>query len=211
VMEAVACGVEIDLLAVRDGFDFEAPAARRVTLGSAAFQAASQTVSPQGVLAVGRHHEAGLSEAVEAARGADWPLLVLDGIQDPGNVGTICRTAAAAGCPAIVVLEAGADPLGAKAIRASAGNVFRLRVARGVWADLAPFGGYGAVARGGAPPSEMRLGGAQLLALGSEARGLRRSDLVPVTIPLAPGVESLNVAAAAAVLLFEVRRRKVAA
>ena len=69
---------------------------------------------------------------------------MLDRVQDPGNVGAICRTAAAAGAPALVVLEGCADPFGAKAIRASAGNVFRLVVAQARWEDLAGLDAYGA-------------------------------------------------------------------
>jgi tRNA G18 (ribose-2'-O)-methylase SpoU len=68
--------------------------------------------------------------------------------------------------------------------------------------------GYGASAGGGVPLWEAELERAQLLALGGEVRGLRRTDLDPVTIPMAPGVESLNVGAAAAILLFEVLRRR---
>jgi TrmH family RNA methyltransferase len=104
------------------------------------------------------------------------------------------------------VLE-GADPLGPKAVRASAGCVFRLKVARGSWADLGGLTGYGASAGVGVPFDEAELERAELLALGGEVRGLRRTDLNPVTIPMAPGVESLNVAAAGAILLFQLRRR----
>jgi len=207
VAEAVACGVRLEVLVLRDGVRFEAPADRVVTLGERAFGAASQTVTPQGVLAIARRDEVPMPIALAAARAAGWPLVVLDGLQDPGNVGTVCRTAAAAGAPAVAVLAGCADPLGAKAVRASAGTVLRLAVARGTWRDLAGVGGFGAAASGGRPYHQANLPGAALLAFGSEAHGLRRNDLELVTIPMAPGVDSLNVAAAAAILLFEVRRR----
>jgi TrmH family RNA methyltransferase len=207
VTEAVTCGVELELLAVREGVDFDVPVRQRLVLATHVFDAVSSTVTPQGVLAIGRYSEVPVKQAQQAAQRACWPLVVLDGIQDPGNVGTICRTAVAAGAPAVVILEDSADPLGAKAVRASAGNVFRLQIARGGWGDLERLEGYGAVASGGIAPEAMDLGRAHLLALGGEVRGLRRLDLQPVTIPLAAGVESLNVAAAAAVLLFEVRRK----
>ncbi|HYW24510.1 MAG TPA: TrmH family RNA methyltransferase [Terriglobales bacterium] len=209
VAEAVACGVRLEVLVLRDGVRFEAAADRVVVLGERAFSSASQTVTPQGVLAIARRDEVPMWAALAAARAAAWPLVVLDGLQDPGNVGTICRTAAAAGAPAVAVLDGSADPYGAKAVRASAGAVLRLAVARGGWADLDGVAGCGAAASGGRPYDEADLPAAGLLALGSEARGLRRKDLELVTIPMAPGVESLNVAAAAAVLLFEVRRRLV--
>jgi TrmH family RNA methyltransferase len=211
VAEAAACGVHLGLLATREGVEPPGVRAdRRVTLSDRAFSAASQTVTPLGVLAVARWSERTVPEALAAARSGGWPLLVLDGVQDPGNVGAICRTAAAAGAPALAVLEGGADPFGSKAVRASAGHVFRLAVARGGWAQLAGLRGYGAVAAGGVAPEWADLAAAELVALGGETHGLSTRSLEPLTIPMAAGVESLNVAAAAAVLLFDVRRRLAA-
>ena len=210
VREAADAGVWLELLAVREGDRFEAPADRTVVLAERVFNAISQTVTPQGVLAVARVAERPFGEALGAAREAGWPLLVLDGVQDPGNVGTICRTAAAAGAPALAVMAGSADPFGPKAVRASAGDVFRLLVARAVEADLDGLRAFGAAARGGALLDSAPLELADALVLGSEAHGLSRIGLELVTIPLASGVESLNVAAAAAVLLFEIRRRKTA-
>ena len=207
VAEARAAGLEIEVLAVREGekapFHFE----RRITLSERAFKAASQTVTPQGVLAIGRVAESSPADAIAAAHRNRWPLIVLDGVQDPGNVGAICRTAAAAGAPALAALPGTADPYGAKAVRASAGNVFRLVVARGRWRDLEALDGYGAASAGGAPLSEAPIESAGMVVLGSEAHGLSRGDLKLVTVPLTEGVESLNVAAAAALILFEIRRR----
>jgi TrmH family RNA methyltransferase len=185
-------------------------AERRVTLSPGVFRSVSQTVTPQGVLAIARVHESIASDAIAAARAQRWPLVVLDRVQDPGNVGAICRTAAAAGAPALAVLDGCADPFGAKAVRASAGNVFRLTVARATWSDLEGLDGYGAAAAGGAPLAESPIENAGMIVLGSEAHGLSQADLKLVTIPVSEGVESLNVAAAAALLLFEVRRRRAA-
>jgi TrmH family RNA methyltransferase len=207
VAEAAACGVRLEVLALREGVRCDVSADRVVTLGERAFAALSQTVSPQGVLAIARRDEVPVEEALAAARAARWPLVVLDGVQDPGNVGTVCRTAAAAGAPAVAVLDGCADPLGPKAVRASAGTVLRLAVARARWADLAGVPGCGAAATGGSPYHSADVHTAGLLALGGETHGLRRHDLQLVTIPMAPGVDSLNVAAAAAILLYEVRRR----
>ncbi len=207
IAEARAAGLVLDLVAVREGEEVDAPAAQRVTLTRGIFRTVSQTVTPQGVIAVGRIKESELADAIAAARAARWPLVVLDRVQDPGNVGAICRTAAAAGAPALVVLEGSADPYGAKAVRASAGNVFRLKVARGGWNDLEGLDGYGAAAAGGAPLPEAPIESADMIVLGSETHGLSRSDLKLVTVRLSEGVESLNVAAAAALILFEIRRR----
>ena len=103
-----------------------------------------------------------------------------------------------------------ADAFGAKSVRASAGNVFRLTVARVGWKDLSALEGYGASAAGGAPLAESPIENAGMIVLGSEAHGLSNPNLKLVTIPLSDRVESLNVAAAAAVILFEIRRRMAA-
>lgn len=210
VEEALASGIRLDVLALGDGIRFDAAAGRTVIFGERAMAAASQTVTPQGVLAVARSETVSVGEAAAAARTAGWPLPVLDGVQDPGNVGTICRSAAAAGAPAVVVLDGSADPFGAKAVRASAGTVFRLKMARGRWEDLEGLGGYAASPGGGVSLESAPLEQGRLLALGGETHRVRRRDLTPVTIPMAPGVESLNVAAASAILFFEVRRRQAA-
>ena len=207
VREAVACGVELAVLALREGVRFAAPADRVVTLGDRAFSSVSQTVTPQGVLAIARAAEVSIADALAAAQAARWPLVVLDGVQDPGNVGAICRTAAAAGARAVAAVEGTADPFSTKAVRASAGTVFRLAVSRGRWSELSAWGGFGAAASGGESHFRADLASRPLLVFGGEVRGLRRNDLELVTIPMTPGVESLNVAAAAAVLLFEIRRR----
>jgi RNA methyltransferase, TrmH family len=208
--EAEAAGLELEVVVIREGDQYAGPEARRVVLARGLFRSVSQTVTPQGVIAIARVNEAGPEDAIAAARDRSWPLVVLDGVQDPGNVGAICRTAAAAGAPALALLEGTADPYGAKAVRASAGNVFRLAVAHATWNDLAALDGYGAAASGGMPLAEAPIENAGMIVLGSEARGLSRSDLKLVTVHLSEGVESLNVAAAAALILFEVRRRLAA-
>jgi RNA methyltransferase, TrmH family len=209
VAEAVRAGVELDMLAVREG-DKSPVRGPRLTFTRGLFAKLAQTVTPQGVIAIAKVREASPADAIAAAKAAGWPLVVLDRVQDPGNVGAICRTAAAAGAPALVVLEGCADPYGPKAIRSSAGNVFRLVVAHGRWRDLEGLEAYGAASAGGTPLSEAPIERAGIVVLGSEAHGLSRQDLKLVTIPLSDRVESLNVAAAAAVILFEIRRRMAA-
>ena len=208
--EARAAGLRFDLIAVREGDKLPFHTESRVTLTPAAYRAATQTVTPQGVMALAHVREATAAEAIAAAKDAGWPLVVLDRVQDPGNVGAVCRTAAAAGAPALVVLPGSADPFGAKTVRASAGNVFRLVVARASWAELAELDGYGAAAAGGTTLDAAPVENAGMIVFGSEAHGLSRSDLKLVNIAMSRGVESLNVAAAAAVILFEIARRKAA-
>ena len=205
--EARSAGLELEVVAVRDGEKAPSRTPRTVTLTPEAFRSVAQTVTPQGVLAIARVNESSAGDAIRAAREARWPLIVLDRVQDPGNVGAICRTAAAAGAPALAVLEGTADPYGPKAVRSSAGNVFRLKVAHATWKELKDLDGFGAAASGGAPLAEAPIESADMIVLGSEAHGLSRKDLKLVTVPLTEGVESLNVAAAAALILFELRRR----
>lgn len=209
VQDAVEAGVNLELLVLREGTAFPCPAERTISVAPKLFRALSQTVTPQGVLAIARQPMASPQEAITRARAGSWPLLVLDRIQDPGNVGAILRTAAAAGAPAAAILPGTADPFGAKAVRASAGAVFRIAVASATWADLAELGGWGAAAHGGLPLAQANVEKEEMLVLGSEAHGLSRQDLRLVTVPV-HSVESLNVAAAAAVLLFEIQRRKAA-
>jgi RNA methyltransferase, TrmH family len=200
--------VRLELLALREGERFEADAERTVFLSRNLFRELSQTETPQGVLAVASAALQPFAAARKAAAEARWPLVALDGLQDPGNVGAILRTAAAAGAPALVVLPGTADPFGAKAMRASAGNVFRLVVAKATWAELKGLRSLGAAAHGGVAVERAHLEEAQALVLGGEARGLSQDRLELVSLPMAEGVESLNVAAAAAILLYEIRRRR---
>ena len=209
VAEAVRAGITLDLLAVREG-DKSPVRGPRLTFARRLFDKVALTTTPQGVIAIAKVREASADEAIAAARAAQWPLVVLDRVQDPGNVGAICRTAAAAGAPALAVLEGCADPFGPKAVRASAGNVFRLLVAHARWKDLEGLDAFGAASARGVPLAEAPIQNAGMIVLGSEAHGLSRKDLKLVTIPLSDGVESLNVAAAAAVILFEIRRRMAA-
>ena len=168
----------------------------------------------------------GILTLVERPRfGRDWLtkkdafLLVLDGLQDPGNVGTLLRTAEAAGITGVLLTRGCADPLSPKALRASAGSAFRLPHIP----DLSPEGLLSLLPKG------MRLAAAVAdpkavsafgetpfappiaLALGSEGSGLSRqietAASVRIRVPSAARVESLNVAAAGAVLMFEIARR----
>jgi len=208
VAEAASAGLQIELLVLRAGDRCEVAAERTVTFSRGLFAEVAQTETPQGVIAIARAIESSPEDAIAAARATGWPLVVLDRVQDPGNVGAISRTAAAAGAKALVVLPGTADPFGEKAVRSSAGNVFRLVVARAEWHDLSGIDGYGAAASGGMRLEAAAIENAGMIVLGSEAHGLSRSDLPLVTIPT--DIESLNVAAAAAVLLFEIQRRKAA-
>jgi RNA methyltransferase, TrmH family len=133
--------------------------------------------------------------------------LVLWHVADPGNVGTLLRAADGFG-PAFVALSAGcADPTGPKALRASAGAVFRVPTAG---FDDAPGRRIALVPHAGKPLDELKLEEGTTFVLGAERKGVPDDVLDAcdeiATIPLAPGAESLNVAIAGAIALYEWRR-----
>ncbi len=146
-------------------------------------------------------------------------ILVLDGLQDPGNVGTLVRTAEASGVSGVLLTRGCADPLSPKALRASAGSALRLPHVLDLSVDealsLLPSGVplVAAVAHPAAKSlfGEVALGLPLALALGSEGSGLsermEQAATERIRVPSAARVESLNVAAAGAVMMFEIARR----
>lgn len=139
----------------------------------------------------------------------------LDGVQDAGNVGAILRSAAAFGVDTVVLGPGCADPWSPKVLRAAMGGHFVLQIAEvaDLAAALAGFGGtlVCAVASGGQPPAALDLAGRIGWVFGAEGQGVServaaRASL-RASVPVAKGVESLNVAAAAAVLLYERARQ----
>jgi TrmH family RNA methyltransferase len=147
----------------------------------------------------------------------------LAGVADPGNVGTLVRSAAALGADWLALGPGSADAFHPRAVRAAMGATFALPLLEGVTpADLATREGFDVVAalpREGAPPWEADLTRPHVLALGAERAGLGPAlgelaggrPVVPVTIPQAEGAESLNVAAAGAALMAEALRQRLAA
>jgi RNA methyltransferase, TrmH family len=134
--------------------------------------------------------------------------LALWHVGDPGNIGTVLRSSDGLG-PAFVALSPGCgDPTGPKALRASAGAIFRVPLGR---FDDAPRPRVALVARGGAPLAELELPERATFVLGAEREGLPDEVVadceLQATIPLEPGAESLNVAVTAAIALYEWRRR----
>ncbi len=183
-------------------------------VGGELLERAAHTESPQGVLAVFRPRVFSLAEAL----GGDGPVLLLDRISDPGNLGLILRTAEAAGCVGVVAGPGTVDPLNPKCVRASAGSLFRLPVARAdleaAAAALADAGGrlFATSPHGGVVYTDADLSGRVGLLLGQEGGGLARGFLdrfEGLRIPTGK-VESLNVAMAAGVLLYEARRQRAA-
>jgi RNA methyltransferase, TrmH family len=137
--------------------------------------------------------------------------LALWRVGDPGNVGTLLRAADAFGA-AIALSDGCADPTGAKAVRASAGALFRVPL---VPVAEAPRPWIGLVARGGTPLPELELGGSATFLVGAEREGLPADWLArceaTATIPQPGPAESLNVAMAGTVALYELSRRSASA
>lgn len=145
-------------------------------------------------------------------------LLVLAGLQDPGNLGMILRAAEAFGVTGVLLPPGAVSPYNAKAIRATAGAIFRIPFLRG----LSPSETvsllrrkrvklFTTVVSGGSAPSRADFSVSLAVVLGSEAAGIPaefRSPGHPLTIPLAPRSESLNVASAASVILYEIARQR---
>ena len=183
-------------------------------VGSRAFVELAGTETPQGILAIVQPRVWALTDI------AGGPILVVDGVQDPGNVGTLLRTAHALGASASLLLRGSADPMNPKALRAAMGATFRHPV---VQLDDAPFISWArersvilwAAAADGLPlPRALEASHSrkELIAVmvGNEGAGIRPHlnaiAAQRVAIPLARGAESLNVAVAAGILLYEVLR-----
>jgi len=172
------------------------------------------TVTPQGIFATARTYAPPEELSAFIARPSFF-LVVLAGVQDPGNVGTILRTAEAAGVDGVLVLRGSADPFGDKVLRAGMGAHFRLPLWEGTEETLITLRRSGVLLLGADPRGETIVWDVAwplrfALVLGGEGSGIPREveELldVRVRIPIYGRAESLNVAAAAAVLLYAWRQ-----
>lgn len=206
--EAVAAGLELEAVYVEVGHEPpHAPGVPVVELDRGVVGRVATTVSPPPVLAVARRCDVALT-ALDGARF----VVIVAGVADPGNLGTILRVAEAAGADAVVLTEGSVDPFNPKVVRSSAGALFHVPIAVDVAVGaLAALGLplVAAAATGGTPYDEAPLGPPIALVLGGEAHGVPDGLEVDgvVSIPHLGRAESLNVAMAAAVLCFEVARR----
>ena len=217
IADAVAAGFQPEVVLVRhrdealipEALPIETPL-RRVS--PSVFATLTDTVTPQGILAVFPIPEV----AVDPAGGGPALVLVIDGVRDPGNVGTLLRAAAGSGATRVVVTRGTADPYGPKAVRAAVGAHFRvpiqvlaidgigaaLAVPQRVLCDAAGETAYDRV--------DWKLPSAVIV--GSEAHGPSPASKAlatrTVAVPLLRGVESLNAAVAGAVVLFEAARQR---
>lgn len=210
-------GVYVTADAPSDVLDLaDATGARVHVLDRGVMERVADTVTPQPVMAVVPYVDVPLDDLADASF-----LVVCVDVRDPGNAGTVLRSAEAAGADGVVCCGGSVDVYNPKTVRASAGTLFHVPVVAG--GDpvevLEHIGGWGmrrlaTAARTGADYSSVDLTGKVALVLGNEANGLP-ADVEPVvddhvTIPIAGRAESLNVGMAAAVLCFEVARQRTA-
>lgn len=215
--EALDAGLAVELVFAVNGAGDEALLARARAAGAVVVEVSERVLeklsslpSTRGLFAVAPLPARPLP-ALELGEGG--LALLLDGVQDPANVGAMLRAAEAFGAAGALLLEGCASPFTAKALRASAGSAFRLpvafRLAPGealAWVAARRATLVGAEAHGGERPGAVERRGPLVLAIGSEGRGLSpevsRVVARRLTIPLGGRVESLNAAVAAGVLLY---------
>ncbi len=211
--EALEAKVEIEAVVAAEGA--ELPDVERVAnlymVPDELFRDLASTDNSQGVISLVRLPNYDLGHLLAGAR----RVVLLDGVQDPGNAGAIVRSAEAFGADVVLFCPGSASPSNPKTLRASAGSLFRLPFVKvGNTAEtIEALGNVGlplvaAVAHGGTPIDQADLGRAAIV-IGSEAHGVSADYLEAsraVQIPV-KGVESLNAAAAAAVLLYEADRQ----
>ena len=203
-------------LAAASRHSIREPAERRgvvlLEIAEKEFDSAADTDSPQGVLAIAEMPAADLAAASlpDVAR-----VLVLDALQDPGNVGTILRTAAALAVDVTLALPGTVDLWNAKVVRSAMGALFHRPALSCTWDELDAFldrrgvAFWGADAAGDPPHALGALPRRLALAVGNEGAGLSAEARARVTrlvgLPIALTVESLNVAVATGILLYELR------
>ena len=245
VEEALRSGLEAEALLVSDtgehaledilraaaASEAGIPRARILRTTDKLFEGVAETETPQGVAALFRQPQWGFEDILRGAgvsRGSAPLIVVLAGVQDPGNVGTILRSAEAFGATGAVAARGTADPWSPKVLRASAGSALRLPVLRGMaipvllaQLKIEQVKILAASARTENKEKDFdspawAVDDRLALFIGSEGRGLpveveHAADAM-ISIPVSEAVESLNAAVAASVLLYEIsRRRKKAA
>jgi TrmH family RNA methyltransferase len=179
------------------------------------FASAVPSETPQGVAALVRCKAFKLEDVL--AKSQAGPLLAIAGVQDPGNLGTILRSAEAFGAGGVLLGEGTVSPFNSKVVRASAGSVFRLPIVQAkLSAILEQMRELGlrliaTSSHKGMPLDQATLTGPLAIFIGSEGAGLPRELLAEMTemvaIPHSPAVESLNAGVAASIVLYEAARQ----
>jgi TrmH family RNA methyltransferase len=213
VTEAMRSRLRFASVFLREGYEPSfalADDAEHLLLPTDVFSSAVATEQPQGIAALVHPPAFTLATLFDTTN----PLiLVLAGVQDPGNVGTLLRSAEAFAASGLLLLPGTANPWNAKALRASAGSAFRVPAINASETEALELLvqhnvlTIAAVARAGTPVSKAPLSGPCALLIGNEGAGLSETLLAAaahrVTIPMPGNVESLNAAIAGSLLLYE--------
>jgi TrmH family RNA methyltransferase len=189
-----------------------------ITVTGDVYKKLSGARTPQGVMALARMNDSPLKSICASSRGL---TLVLDSVQDPGNVGTLIRTAVAFGATGVVCLNGCADPWNDKSVRSSAGAIVAIPCVKATadeWLkttdELESVAGpreiIGTSAHTGEPIDGFQPADSTVLVIGSEAGGIRESVSARVSrwvnIPMASNVESLNASVAGALTMYMISR-----
>ena len=207
--EALAAKCEIGAVIVAESARVNYPDARVVS--DKIFRELASTETPQGVIALVRPP---VSTLGHMTRGDQALVVVLDGVQDPGNAGAIVRAAEAFGATGAVFLKGTVNPYNPKSVRGSAGSVFRVPLIASVEAgeilQRTEIAWYAAMPRAQRLASDADLVGPCGMIIGSEGHGVSQQLLGHASALRIPtsGVESLNAAVAAGILLYEARRQR---
>ena len=179
-------------------------------VGEREMASCSATQAPQGILLVCEEPSLAL-DGLQVA--PDTRLLVTDGIQDPGNLGTLVRTARAFALDAVIALDGTADPWNPRVVRASAGSVFHVPVVRARWSEvLAWAAGVQVIVADAAGQDAATLGVRPpwMLVVGNEGAGvrdeIREAASARAAVPMRGAADSLNAAVAGAIVLYALER-----
>jgi len=224
VAEAIQCGAPLEMLIVAPDLlssafahdvitTYAAEGGKILTVSAAVFTSLTEKEHPQGLAAVGYIRYTTLSELPPAAVG--WVALVE--VADPGNLGTILRTADGAGFSGVILVGTTTDPFDPAAVRASMGALFSQPIVRTDWRDLLAWCRQrqitlvGSSDRGACDYRTAPYSRPLVLVLGSERHGLSDEQLADcdlvVRIPMRGRSDSLNLAVAAGILMYEITRQ----
>lgn len=211
VNEAISSGCDVLKIFVSDEFSEDKLLATNAVIyrvNSSIFEKICDTKTPQGVIAVVSKKNPELMSLKE-----NGMYLYCDSIQDPGNMGTLIRTADAAGFDGVLLSPGCVEIYNPKTVRASMGSFFKMDI----FENIADISSYGAKIYGGALLDNTKdyrnvdYSGTVIIVVGNEANGICDEILklcTPVKIPIYGGAESLNAAVAAGILMYEVSNKK---
>ena len=208
IAEAVRAGLDVECQFVAPGAEPVAGAGTVHLVAEGVLEKATDTESPRGVVAIARR-----PTTSNAVLSAATFVVVAHGMSDPGNLGTLMRSAEAAGADAIAVITGTVDPTSPKVVRSSAGAVFHLPIVEVEDLESLRRSGLeliGSSSHRGTDFTQLALTGRVAIVIGHEAHGLPDDVAVDTwaTIPHAGRAESLNAAMAGTILCFEVARQR---